>query len=101
MIPHFAETRLPTIRLHLGQKDEEGKYLTTRHIKERLNREILSIEDLEIWMSNRSELEAVLEDRINGIELSNEDANIAYKSISDCTVILPLDFIDFWTPLRS
>ena len=46
-------------------------------------------------------IEAVLEDRINGIELSNEDANIAYKSISDCTVILPLDFIDFWTPLRS
>ena len=46
-------------------------------------------------------IEAVLDDRINGIELSNDDANIAYKSISDCTAILPLDFIDFWTPLRS
>ena len=46
-------------------------------------------------------IEAVLQDRIDGIELSNADANIAYNSISDCTEILPLDFIDFWTPLRE
>lgn len=46
-------------------------------------------------------IEAVLQDRIDGIELSNADANIAYNSISDCTEILPLDFINFWTPLRE
>ena len=46
-------------------------------------------------------IEAVLADRIDGIELSNEDATIAYSSISDCTQILTLDFIEFWTPLRD
>ena len=46
-------------------------------------------------------INAVLSDRIDGIELSNDDANIAYNSISDCTEILPLDFIDFWAPLRE
>jgi hypothetical protein len=44
---------------------------------------------------------AVLADRIDGVEMSAEDAATAYEALSDCTWVVTLDFIDFWTPLRK
>ena len=46
-------------------------------------------------------IDAVLDNRINDVDLSDEEASIAYKSISACSQILTLDFIDFWAPLRE
>tara|TARA_B100000513_G_scaffold194943_1_gene124608 strand:+ start:2557 stop:6555 length:3999 start_codon:yes stop_codon:yes gene_type:complete len=46
-------------------------------------------------------IQGIYSDRIEGIELSAEEAAIAYSAISDCTVIVPLDFLEFWTPLRE
>ncbi len=43
---------------------------------------------------------AVLADRIDGIEMANDDAAVAYSALSDCTGIVTLDYTDFWTPLR-
>ena len=45
-------------------------------------------------------IEAVLADRIDGIEMNDDDAAVAYSAISDCTGIVTLDFTDFWAPLR-
>ena len=46
-------------------------------------------------------IRGIFADRVDGIELTEEEAAIAYSSISDCTVIVPLDFLEFWTPLRK
>ena len=46
-------------------------------------------------------IQGIFADRFEGIELSAEEAEIAYSSISDCTVIVPLDFLEFWSPLRE
>ncbi len=44
---------------------------------------------------------AIKEDRIDGKKLSNEEAFIVDKTISICTTVVSLDFIDFWGPLRE
>ncbi|MDG1536433.1 MAG: M60 family metallopeptidase [Candidatus Thalassarchaeaceae archaeon] len=46
-------------------------------------------------------IRGIFADRVDGIELTEEEAAIAYSSISDCTVMVPLDFLEFWTPLRE
>ena len=46
-------------------------------------------------------IEGIFADRIGGIELTDQEAEIAFSAISDCTVIVPLDFMEFWTPLRE
>ena len=46
-------------------------------------------------------IRGIFTDRVDGIELTEEEAAIAYSSISDCTVMVPLDFLEFWTPLRE
>ena len=42
----------------------------------------------------------VLADRIDGVEMDDDDASVAYSALSDCTGIVTLDYTDFWTPLR-
>lgn len=42
----------------------------------------------------------VLADRIDGVEMDDDDAAVAYAALSDCTGIVTLDYTDFWTPLR-
>ena len=45
-------------------------------------------------------ISGVLADRIDGVEMSSEDAAAAYSALSDCTWVVTLDYTNFWTPLR-
>ncbi len=44
---------------------------------------------------------AIKEDRIDGKKLSYEEAFIVEETISICTTVVSLDFIEFWGPLRE
>ena len=55
----------------------------------------------DIYYTPHNAIQGIYADRVEGIELSAEEAAIAYSSISDCSVIVPLDFLEFWTPLRE
>ena len=46
-------------------------------------------------------VEGLVADRVGGEPLSIADATTAYEAISECTWIVPLDFTDFWSPLRD
>ena len=45
-------------------------------------------------------ISGVFADRIDGVEMSSEDAAAAYSALSDCTWIVTLDYTNFWSPLR-
>ena len=49
----------------------------------------------------RAAIDAIMDDRIGGIQLSAEEATIVDSTLSTCTSVVSLDFIDFWSPLRD
>ncbi len=49
----------------------------------------------------RNAVEAIRSDRIDGENLSAEDASIADDTLSICTDVVSLDFHSFWSPLRE
>ncbi len=49
----------------------------------------------------RNAIQAVLEDRVDGISMNHDDAAIAYSAISSCTSVVTLDYTKFWAPLRD
>ena len=61
----------------------------------------INFEIPDMYYTPHNAIEGIYADRVEGVELSSAEAAIAYSSISDCTVIVPLDFPEFWTPLRE
>jgi len=74
-----------------------GLFVSTAYAYNDVNFQNIPAEHLTI----RTAVDALEDDRNNGVAMTSDEAASAFKAISDCTWIVTLDFDLFWAPLRA